>query len=323
MPLPSALSYVGIAKETVKGTGVAATAFIPLTVITTHDVQSYLEDTAMRGAMVTNYGEIAGVNHSEFDLGGPVYADTIGWAVAGVLGDVTSTGSAPVTHAVAVKNSTDGQPTSYTLTDFYGYTGTHSRQYAGMQFSDLNFKFQGDGLLEWTGKASGFVSTLVAKPTQSFTTVTATPAWEGTVTIGGAGSLILESGEVDIKRPVTAIQTVDGSQAPYKMWAGPVSVDGKLTVIVEDDAELIRYLTNTQPSLSIAFAHGAGATQAGVTLYATKCAYTDGQKNLGKDYVTLDITFSCVANTTDVGASGGYSPCKVSVINQIASGTYV
>jgi hypothetical protein len=321
MPLASDLSFLGIAKEVTPGTGAAASAFIPVTSIKPTDKITYLVDAGMRGSMVKNYGETSGVQVGEFEFGGPVLADTVGWPLAGVLGDVTTTGaSAPFSHAMAVKQ---GQPTTYSLTDFYGITGTNSRQFAGMKFSEVGFKFSAEGLLEYTAKTLGNPSTLVVKPTASFSTIVPIPSWIGTVTIATVAKTIIESLEVTIKRPVTPIHTLDGTAPPYAIFAGPVEVSGKFTAVHEDDSELTRYLTNTQPSFVADFLTGTGATTNELKLTMSKCAYTVGNVVRGKDYVETEISFDGVANSTDVGSTGGFSPIKATVQNAVAASTYV
>ena len=323
MPLPSSSSFFGISKEVTKGTGVPATAFIPWTTFTPVDTILYLEDKAMRGAAVDVYNEIAGPIYSTIACGGPVFADTFPWVVAGLLGDLVTTGAtAPFSHAISTKNSGDFQPGSKSITDFYGIAGTNSRQFTGAQFSDLALKFDATGMLEWTGSCTAFASALVTKPTQSFTTIPPYASWVGTTNIGGSAITKLEIGEIDVKRPVSVIHSVDGTQAPYGIWVGPVSVTGKLTLVHEDDSELIRYLTNTQPSLTIDFTTGAAAALTEVKAQMTICAYVVANIVRGKDYVQTDVTFTAIANSTDVGASGGYSPIKFTCQNAVAASVY-
>lgn len=396
MPLATGLTYVGIGKETVKGTGVPATFFLPVTTDNPFDNQPFLDDKSWRGSMNELYNTIPNVEHSEYDLGGPVFADAVGWPLCGIYGDVTvSTGrtvtdgvttnssttvtsataaftiadigrtitgtnipalativtvgsatsvtiSAAATgsgtgitltigtvgvqvHRAAVQNtvSTEGQPVSHTLTDFYGLTGgTPARQYAGMQWTEVGFKFAADAMFEWTGKALGFVSTLVAKPAQTFTSVLPFPTWQGVATIGGSLVHYLEAGEWTVKRVGTALATVNGSQAPYKIWVGVVTLEGKLTFIAEDDTELNRYLNNTEPSLDLTFTHGSGANAVGVTLHAGSATYMNGKPNRGKDYIAYDVDFKATAQVSDAGVSGGYSTGYAAVTNSLATGTY-
>jgi hypothetical protein len=118
------------------------------------------------------------------------------------------------------------------------------------------------------------------------------------------------------------VDTVDGSQNPFLLWSGPVSVSGKLTMVMEDDTQLVNYLTNVQPSLDLAWNQGAGASGVTIQLHMTNVVYQSAEIGRGKDYVELSISFNAKANSTDVGASGGYSPIKVTLKNAIATGTY-
>lgn len=328
MPLPTNLSYLGIAKEVTKGTGVAPVDFIPVDASTVKPVDkvNYLVDQALRGAMVDVYDEVAGPIWSEWGFGGPIFPDTFGYILAGILGDVTTTGaSAPFTHTMAVQNgsSVGGQPKAYTLSDFYGLTsGTPARQFAGQQFSEVNVKFTADGLLTHDTKSTGFASTLVAKPTAAFTAVAAVPAWRGAITIGGASKTFLVDGQLSLKRNVTPIITA-AAQAPYAVWVGPLMVEGQATFVHEDDTELARYLTNTKPAFVVDFQQGAAAALTQVKFTMTSCAYVEGAIDRGKDYVASTYKLKAVANTTDVGSSGGYGLVKAVIQSAKAASTYV
>ena len=321
MPKPSALTFVGVGKESTKGTGVAATAYIPVTTITPSDNVIYVPDTAMRASMANTFNEIQGPISSEVSVEGPVFPDTFGWPLAGLLGDITTTGaSAPFTHAMSVKNSGDGQPTSHSLVDNYA---AQCRRYAGLQWAELAVKYTADGVLTHTSKATGWGSATFAAPTPSFTTIPPQPGWRCVATIAGGAVTYVQEAEVDFKRTATPVFTLQNSQNPYSVFVGDLEVTGKLKLIMEDDTELTRYLTNTQPSMSLDLQQGAGAAVVEVKFVMTKCAYTNADIDRGADYVVLQVDFTAIANTTDAGASGGYSPIKATLQNAIASGTYI
>jgi hypothetical protein len=325
MALPRYKSFLGIAKEATRSAGaaptpVAATDFIPVKNITPFDNIKYLTDEGWRSSMVANFGEVQGPIYSEFEFGGDVFPDTIGYSIAGVLGDYAKTGaSAPYTHTMSVLNSGNGQATSYTLTDFNSY---NAREFAGAQFGSLEFKFSADGLLEYTAMAQGYGSVTDTTPTASFSTLAPTPVWVGTTTIGGTLSTKLTEGSVSIKRPLTPIFTVDGSQNPYQIFQGAVEVEGNLKLIMEDDTDLTRYLSNTQPSLALDFSQGTGGSLTQLLLTMTKAAFVVAKVDRSKDFVELDVNFKAVANTTDVGASAGYSPIKVTLKNAKSTALY-
>jgi hypothetical protein len=322
----SVRSYVGIAKEITKGTVVAPTDFIPVgkDTLKPQDMVDALYDQGLRGSNVLNYNYIPGRKHSTFDFGGAVFADTIGYSIAGLLGDVATVGaSAPYTHTISLKNSltsgTDTQPISYTLTDFYA---VDVRSYPGCQFSDFSLKFNADGMLEYDSKTMGFSSSTVSDPTPTFSTVLPTPVWRGTVSIGGSAVSNAMNGNIDMKRPVTPIYGVASTQDPYQVFLGALEVTGKITFIMETDAQLENFLNNSQPAIVLNWAYGSGATEVQIQATITKGAYTAAVIERGQDFVQVTIDLNAQANTTDDGASGGFAPIKWVLKNAKASGTY-
>jgi len=322
----SVRSYIGIAKEATKGTAVAPTDFIPVMAdsLKPVDIIDPLYDTGLRGSNVVNYNYIPGRTRSTYDFGGSVFPDTIGYALAGLLGSVATTGaSAPYTHTISLKNSAvaaaDDQPISYTLTDFYAAA---VRAYPGQQFSDFSLKFNADGLLEYDAKTTGWISASAATPTPSFSTILPTPVWQGVVTIGGSTVATGMTGNIDLKRNVTPVYGIGQTQNPFNVFLGPLETTGKVTFIMEDNTELTRYLTNTQPAIVLNWAYGAAAAAVQVQATITKGAYTAAVIERGDDFVKVTVDINAQGNTTDAGSSGGYSNIKWVLQNAKPSGTY-
>jgi hypothetical protein len=387
MAVATDLSFLGIAKEAVRGTVVAPTVFIPVKTITPLDEIKYLQVNAFKGAMAEDYGEVPGPANSTFEVGGPLFVDTFPWFLGGLLGDLTTlasrtvadgattNASQTVTSATAnftqndvgrpisgtnipagatiasVTNATtatisvnatgtgsalsitigavglfsnifallnSGQPTSHTVTDFYGVT--QARSYPGTQWQEVEVKFTSDGLLEYTAKGTGWPSSQVAKPAASFSTVLPLPAWTGTVTIGGTVVVKLMEGTFTFTRKVEKIFALDGLQGPTQIFLGTLGVKGKVNLFVDDDTELTRYLTNTQPSFDVSFVSGSGASLQQVRLHFNQAAYVKAQPNRSKIFTAVDVEFNAVANATDVGSSGGFSPTKAFFQNAINGG---
>jgi len=322
----SVRSYIGIAKEATKGTAVAPTDFIPVMAdsLKPVDIIDPLFDKGLRGSLVENYNYIPGRTRSTFDFGGAVFPDTIGYSIAGVMGSVATTGaSAPFTHTVSLKNSqatgADAQPISYTLTDFYA---AECRKYAGIQFHDFSLKFNADGMLEYDTKATGWASASASTPTPSFSSVLPTPVWQGTVSIGGSTVSNSVSGNLDLTRPVTPIYGISQTQNPYNVFVGALDVTGKFTFIMEDNTELTRFLTNTQPAIVLNWAYGASAAAVQLQATITKGAYTAAVIDRGADFVQIMVDVNGIGNTTDAGSTGGQAPIKWVLQNAKASGTY-
>jgi hypothetical protein len=327
MPVQNSVrSYLGIAKEATKGTAVAPTDFIPVAVdaLKPVDIIDPLYDKGLRGSLVENYNYIPGRTRSTFDFGGAVFPDTIGYAIAGVMGSVATTGaSAPYTHTISLKNASatgaDAQPISYTLTDFYA---ANVRAYAGIQFHDFSLKFNADGMLEYDAKGTGWASASASTPTPTFSTVLPTPVWQGTVSIGGSAVSYSVSGNLDITRPVTPIYGIAQTQNPYQVFVGALETTGKFTFIMEDNTELTRFLTNTQPAMVLNWAYGTGATAVQLQATLTKGAYTAAVIDRGQDFVQIMVDVNAQGNTTDAGSTGGFSNIKWVLQNAKASGTY-
>ena len=322
----SVRSYLGIAKEATKGTAVAPTDFIPVSKdsLKPVDIVDPLFDTGLRGSNVLNYNYIPGRTRSTVDYGGAVFADTVGYAIAGLLGSVATTGvSAPYTHTISLFNSltsdVDVQPISYTLTDFYA---VDVRSYPGCQFSDFSLKFNADGMLEYDTKTTGWASEVVSDPTPTFSTVLPTPVWRGTVSIGGSPVTTAMSGNIDMKRPATPIYGISNTQDPYQVFLGPLEVTGKITFVMENDSQLLNFLNNSQPAIVLNWNYGTGASEVQLQATITKGAYTAGVIERGEDFVQVTIDLNGQSNTTDAGSSGGYSPIKWVLKNAKASGTY-
>ena len=322
----SVRSYLGIAKEVTKGTIVAPTDFIPVAKdsLKPQDIVDPLYDTGLRGSNVLNYAYIQGRSRSTVDFGGAVFADTIGYGIAGLLGSVATTGaSAPFTHTISLKNSltsdVDVQPISYTLTDFYA---VDVRSYPGCQFSDFSLKFNADGMLEYDTKTTGWASSTVSDPTPTFSTVLPTPVWRGTVSIGGSQVATAMSGNIDMARPVTPVYGISNTQNPYQVFLGPLEVTGKITFLMETDTELTRFLNNTQPAIVLNWSYGTGASLVQIQATISKGAYTAAMIERGEDFVQVSIDLNGQSTTTDAGSTGGFAPIKWVLQNAKASGTY-
>ncbi|MEU0818966.1 phage tail tube protein [Streptomyces mirabilis] len=255
--------------------------------------------------------------------GGLVYAHAAAQAVQPVTG--------PFTQAHSLLNSGGGQPISHTITHFLGPTVTSgARQYPGACFSELMMKFNAETeLLSWMGKATTWPSVaLGAAPTANPSTVLPIASWRMQMGIGGpasGGTLIntVTDGELTIKRQLKPYFTVTGTQNPYIIQRGGLSVEGKVNFVAADESALLYLLNNTQPQLQIVLDNGlTGLNKITFQIDCQIAAFTVMDPDGTKDAVEYQGTFMAVLNTTNAGGSGGYSPIKVSLTNNVAAGTY-
>jgi hypothetical protein len=324
--------FVGVAKETSQGTPVAMTATIPVEKFEPEDKPVWLDDKALRGSMVEAYGRQQGVIKTDFSMSGPAFPDTLGWLLGNLLGDLTTTGASnPFTHAFATLNSGAGQPTSHTFTHYQGTPAVRfSRTYAGACLSELTLKWNAETqLVMYDAKGSAWPSAIPsATPTSAPSTVLPLPSWRGQLGIGGtvvaSPVLTVTDGEVSLKRALEVVYTTQLTQNPYIIQRGAVSVSGKLNFIAADESPYLAMINNTQPQLQLIIGNGTvGAGQAQIQVDCQQAAYNAAKYDAGKAAVAYQVGWDGIANTTNVGTSGGYSPVKVTLTNAIPSGTYV
>lgn len=314
---PTWRTGIGIAKEAVAGTGVAPTASIPVEEFDAQRVITQLEDKAWRASAVEDFGQVQGRWHSEIGVPGDLYGDTFGWFLSSILGDVTFTAASPNTHAFSVLNTGTMQPGSKTLTDFYGAS---QKQYAYAMCVELGIKWNADGKVSYTSKWVSKAETTPAAPTLSYTAVPLQPGWATQTTIRAANPTCLD-GEVNLKRPYDVIPT-NNSQDPQAIFVGPLTVDGKCTLMMEDETYYTQYTGNNQGILDFLFSQGAGASLTSLQLHMTLAAWTEGKIDRGGNYLKFPLSFKALGNSTDAGASGGSSPIKASLRNAIATAIY-
>lgn len=316
---PVSKRFINVGKETTVGTPAVTYTTIPVNKFDPEDQVTYLVDDAWRASMAGEYGLTQGPWMASTDIGGPVYADTIGHALQNILGDYAVTGVGPYTHTFALKNDGDGQPVTHTLVDGSGIAATgKARRYAASCFSDVKITGDAQKLLAWEGKFTSYVSDIPASaPTASVSSVPAQAAWNSVVNIAGSEVDDIATWEVDIQRVVDPYWTASGAQNPYVLARGDLTVSGTLTFSPAiDESPLLAMLGNTQPELQIVATGPAGTS---LTLHCQNAAYDTSKIDSGSSMFGYAVTFKGVANTTDVGASSGYGPIVATLTNSVTT----
>jgi hypothetical protein len=123
-------------------------------------------------------------------------------------------------------------------------------------------------------------------------------------------------------RKAEAIFGINTDQGPYEVFVAALDATGQMTFVMENDDELTRFLSNTQPAITCTFAQGTGSTATSISFTITKGAYTTAVIDRGGDHVSISVDISAIANTTDAGATAGYAPIEWTLQNAVTSGTY-
>jgi hypothetical protein len=239
--------------------------------------------------------------------------------------------AAPFTHVFSLMNpgsptgNVSGQGPSHTILDRSQVDGSgnyYADAYPYCKVQEITLTGQPNGYLTWAGKLMGWPQTVPAGAlTAAFSGAKGMPAWLGTSTVGGTLANNIDQWKVTLSREVTPIPGINGQQAPL------ILAMGKLTgtfdteyAAVTSEAALNYMLANTQPSLLWTTANGlSGANQLSFSLAANLGAATKAPLKAIKTLFGYDLSGTLVANTTNIGPSGGYGPATITLINAIPS----
>ena len=243
MPFMSVNSYVGLGIQSARGTASSNVKFIPVMTPQITPMQKFLRDEAFRGSPVQLYNEVLGVRHDEYSVKGYAFADTFPLIAKAALGFDSVSGSTLYTHVMSLYNSAANasQPPAVTVQDF---DGNAPFQILDAQLGELKLTFGAEAAFEWDAKFMGLPFTTIAAPTSSFSTEAFVPGWDVSATIGGVATSVLVSGDITMSRATAPIFTAQGTNAPYRLFAGPLDVKGTMKFIVENTDQLIWATSN-------------------------------------------------------------------------------
>lgn len=277
-----------------------------------------LYDTAFRGSQAAQFGAQQGLRWSNFVLEGTLFADEFGYILEAFFGAYDYTAGPPVVYAFSPLNTGNGQPASYLFYD-YNPGGATTRVFSKAVLSDLTIKFEPGALTTWTATGRAFASGVVTTPSvPTFSTFTPVAAWNGSVTVGGTITPSFESAEFVFKREqFKEVPTLQGIQDPLiPGFSGPVSLNVKCSVVQPGNETLLNnYINISQPTFDLKANKGTGTGVNGLEIHCNVANFEDLKVvQTGKSFVTLDLPFTALANTSDAStAGGGYSPAKLTL----------
>ena len=326
MPNPTVFTaeqtFAGIAKEVTNGTPVAPAFFFPFTKLDAVDDSGLLIDDAVYGSMTSENGAVIGKRSASIDYESKFLPDMAGYLLHNIFGGYAV--AAPVSgvypHSFSTLNSGDGQPPAHTITDRQGITTTvGARAYSYACLSELTFSGNATDLCLMTGKWTTYGSAPAgAAPTNVTTAETVIPAWRSTVSVAGSPAPVREW-SFTLTRALTPDPLADGTQNPYSIARGALTVSGKLTFAARNEQPLLDFLAGTQQAVVGTIDNGQTLTAARkLTLTCTKAVYDTGNM-VRQTPIGYEMSFKGIGNTTDVGASGGRGPITALLNNAVTT----
>jgi len=246
---------------------------------------------------------------------------------------------APFTHTFALLNSQLGyggvpgaQPPTLTLTDHTGlnYGGTpgtntnYARSYPSACVSGIDISGNVEQLLDFKVTGNSWVSIpAAAAPTNTISNVIPQANWKSQLYVGGTApaNLITTNGEwaVNIKRQLQVYWTSQGTISPYIIARGPLSATLSMKFTAPSDESPLNYMLSTGPLwVHINLNSGnTGGTALSMTIDANSVQFTKSKPGRSAVLVDFDNSAECIANTTNVGGTGGLGPVKVQLVNAL------
>lgn len=265
-------------------------------------------------------------------------------------GTTVQTCGTPFTHKWAALNSPLGyggaygaQPPTHTFTDVtnivnvwtsatYGTAPTNAfgaRQYASSCISQLDFSGNAEQLLNVKANGSSWLSVPSGTAITNVTTGSRpVPNWNSTVVIAGStissSSSLAGIGEFNIsaKRALQTYWIVAGTQTPFIIGRGPLTAEGTVNfdpTVNEFPLDLM--LLNAQPPMSITTTNSGipnSGTPFTITFTMSQAAFTKSKIARNKLLIGYGDSYEAVANSTDVGGTGGLGPMTITLVNNTA-----
>jgi hypothetical protein len=319
---PAELSFVGLAKETTNGTATAPTFFFPFTKFDATDDTGLLIDDAMYGSMAAEYGAVTGKRSASIDHTSYFMPDLAGYLLQNILGGyaVGAAVSGVYPHTFTLLNSGDGQPPAHTLTDRQGITATvAARAYAYACLSEVTISGNATGLTTIESKWTTFGSAAAGSaPTNVTTAETVIPGWRSSVTVAGS-AVGAREWSYTLTRALTPDNQADGTQNPYSIARGALTVAGKFTLGARTEQPVIDFLAGTAQAVVVTIDNGGTASAVRkLAATMTKCVY-DTESMTRETPIGYEMSWKALANTTDVGSSGGRGPISCLLNNAVTT----
>jgi hypothetical protein len=292
MPKLNQLAYLGFAKETTWGTGVAPTVWYPFDSAKPDNVTNTVVDNGKRGHITKDYAVIPTTKSATIDVEGNLYTNEIGHILNALLTTRATSGTSPYTHVFKASE------TQRSLT-FQHFNGSDERQYAGFVIDELTLKGDAEGIVTVSWKAQGKSGSIVANSTPAISsTLSEITGVNCSLTIDAAANTNLFGFEITIKRENKLIFGANATQNPSKAAQGAVEVTGKLTFDVEGNTEYAMYDAQAYKTLVLTLGTSASNSLV-VTMtraFIEKASFDDGDVSLRVDWEVRGTY-----NATDAG----------------------
>jgi hypothetical protein len=300
----TALQHLGLAFETTYGTAVVPTVWLPVNSVKPEDEIKKIQDEGRRANLSKVYQVYDSVTSSKTDIDMDCYPDALGYFLKAILGQDTVTGTNPnYTHTFKIVNAL---APSLTLS-YFNALAEHN--IPGSLVSELQIKFDTEGVVSLSIKCLGQKSAVVTTTTPTYSTTAPFMGWGSQVQIGGVSNTNVVGGEITIKRDIKLLYGANNTQQPTKYSSGRIEIGVKLTFDVEDETELAM-LGGTDKAVAVTLNQNANTS---VAFQFNLCDVDKASIDTSQEFARVDMQLTPIYNTTDAGL------CTITLKNQVAT----
>ena len=225
------------------------------------------------------------------------------------------------THKFAILNTGNGQPPTHTITDYTGLTAsTGARSYPSTCLSQMDISGNAEQLLNLKVSGNSWLSAAsVSKPVNTTNFVIPVANWRSTVTVGGVQVYDIGEWSFSVKRQLQTYWTAQNGQQPYIIARGGLMMTGNFDYrVAVDESPLTQMLTSGYLPVVITISNGlAGTSLLTMTITTTTAQFIKSAPERNAVLVGYKDEFEAVANSTDVGGTGGLGPGTITIQNNI------
>lgn len=226
-------------------------------------------------------------------------------------------------HTFALLNSGTGQAPTHSLTDYTGITATTgARTYPSAVVTGLEFGGGSQQVLTRSVSGQAWLSAASAStPSNTVSAAAPVPVWRASVTINGSAVYNVADWKAQFSRAMVPYWTAQSAQTPAVLARGPLSVGLSVEQpLAVNEAPLTNMLSGGLMPVVFTVSNGlAGAGALSMTVTMTKAQTVTAKPTRGAGPTGYSTTWAAVANSTDVGGSGGLGPAVVQLTNAIAT----
>lgn len=305
-----------MARQAAFETPVNPTIGFPITALTGAPVITATIDQGHRGIGARDFEALPDAGHSEFNIEAFVYPAEIGHFLLAMFGAVSTAAGPPIVHTFSRGDS----PSSYTIEDVVKAGASGALRYTGSRIGSLAFSYEAaQGVLGFTSAWMSQIGTVVTPQA-----VTVSPAdspfqgWLAQVTSTDFTAKVTQA-ELTISRELQVVHVGEDSQQPLHINAGPIAIEGTLTLVVDNLDFVDKYRTGVKQALSIVFDQGqAAAAQRKIEFTLANAFFAASPVEIDRGGVSVfaRMGFSGIYNATDLG------PGRAILTNATASAVY-